>query len=158
MKFSGYDFVMVAAPLWATLGVFYKGLIVNYRMEPLSIVFYRAMIASLVLFIILGIFRRNERCVKKWDWRLFILLGFLGVTALFYIYIIAISATGMGVATVLLNTAPIWVMIFSALYFHEHFGLWKGISLILAFIGTALIGKIHSIVWRATAAAAAIPL
>ena len=130
-------------------------------MEPLSIVFYRAMIASLVLFIILGIFRRNELCVKKWDWRLFILLGFLGVTALFYRYIryiIAIGATGMGVATVLLNTAPIWVMIFSALYFHEHFGLWKGISLVLAVIGTALIGKIHSIVWRATAAAAAIPL
>jgi predicted membrane channel-forming protein YqfA (hemolysin III family) len=65
MKFSGYGFVMIAAPLWATLGVFYKGLIVNYRMEPLSIVFYRAMIASLVLFIFLGIFRRNELCVKN---------------------------------------------------------------------------------------------
>ena len=85
MKFSGYSFVLIAAALWATLGVFYKGLIANYRMAPLSIVFYRAMIAALVLFIVIAIWQRNDLRLNKRDRGFFILFGFLGVTAFFYI-------------------------------------------------------------------------
>jgi drug/metabolite transporter, DME family len=140
--------VLIAAALWVTLGVFYKGLIANYQMAPLSIVFYRAMIAALVLYIILGVWRRNELCLKKQDWGFFILFGFLGVTTFFYVYIITINVTGMGMAAVLLYTAPIWVMIFSALFLHEHFDWWKGISLLLAVLGTALVGKIYDLVRR----------
>ena len=145
MKLSGYSFILIAAALWATLGVFYKGLIANHQLAPLVIVFYRAMIAALVLFIVLGIWRCNELRLKKQDWVFFILFGFFGVTAFFYIYIYAIAITGMGVAAVLLYTAPIWVMIFSTVFLHEPFGWWKGIALLLAVMGTALVGKIYDL-------------
>ena len=51
----------------------------------------------------------------------------------------------MGVAAVLLYSAPIWVMTFSILFLHEQFGWWKGIALLLAVLGTALVGKIYDL-------------
>lgn len=85
MKLSGYGCVLLAAALWATLGVFYKGLSANFQMGSLAIVFYRALIAALVLFIALGIWRGNELHLRKHDWVFFILFGLVGVAAFFYI-------------------------------------------------------------------------
>ena len=146
MKLSGYGYILIAAALWATLGLFYKGLITAFQFSPLAIVFYRALIAALILFFILGIWRRSDLHLGKGDRLFFIVFGLFGVAAFFYIYIYAIALVGMGVAAVLLYTAPIWVTIFSVVIYHEHFDLRKGSALLLATVGAALVGKVYYLI------------
>lgn len=144
MRLSGYSFILIAATLWATLGVFYQGLIANYQISPLTIVFSRSLIAALVLFIAIGITNRKQLQLKKHDWLFFICFGLIGVTAFFYIYIYAITLNGIGVAAVMLYTAPIWVTLYSVLIFHERIELRLGIALLLAVTGVALVSQIYS--------------
>ena len=140
---SGYVFILTAAALWATLGLFYKSLISVFQLSPVIIVFFRALIAAVVLFIILGIWQRKDLRLNKRDRLFFILFGLCGVAAFFYIYIYAIKLAGMGVAAVLLYTAPIWVTLFSTFYYHEQLDMRKGVALLLATVGAALVGKVY---------------
>ena len=49
-KFTGYLFILLAATLWGTLGVFYKFIASSYLLSSLEIVFWRAFFASLFTF------------------------------------------------------------------------------------------------------------
>ena len=143
--FKGYVLVIVAALLWATMGLFYKGLMVTYALPALTIVFWRAAIAAVALFLALLAWRRSSLRVQKRDWLLFLGFGAIGVAAFYAIYIHAISLSGMGVAAVLMYTAPIWVTLFSALFLGERLTGSKAVALFLALTGCALVGKLTDI-------------
>lgn len=140
---AGYLLVLVAAGFWATLGLFYKTLMGAYGFSPLAVVFWRCGIASLALFLALA--RRGERTlrVSGRDWPFFLLFGLIGVAAFFYVYIYSISLAGMGVAAVLMYTAPAWVALFSAAFLGERMNRRKACALALAVAGAALVGKVY---------------
>ena len=52
-RLRGYGLALVAAALWATLGLFY-GRLAAYGLSRLTIVFYRAALTATMLFIVLG--------------------------------------------------------------------------------------------------------
>jgi drug/metabolite transporter (DMT)-like permease len=74
----------------------------------------------------------------------FLCFGLIGVNGFFYIYIYAITLNGIGVAAVLLYTAPIWVTLYSVFFFHERIELRLSIALLLAVAGVALVSQIYS--------------
>jgi len=140
IKGNGYTLVLTAASLWATLGLFYKSLVLWYGMSLIGIVFWRAFIASLTLFITLMITSRRSLKISGKDVWVFISLGTVGIAGFFAIYIYAIDQIGMGIAAVLLYTAPFWVAIFSVLILKERLTIFKTASLFLTITGMILVG------------------
>jgi drug/metabolite transporter, DME family len=141
----GYFLVMAAAAFWATLGIFYKTLINDHQLTPLTIVFWRASIAAVALFLFLGFRKKGGLVVKKRDVLFFLAFGLIGVAAFFIVYINAISLVGMGVAAVLMYTAPIWVTLLSALFMRESIDRRKWIALFLAVAGSGLVGRVYDL-------------
>ncbi|MBN1921150.1 MAG: EamA family transporter [Anaerolineae bacterium] len=141
----GYTPVIVAAMLWATMGLFYKGLMATYALPALTIVFWRAAIAAIALFVALLPRHRSDLRLPKRDWLLFLGFSAIGVAAFYAIYIHAISLIGMGAAAVLMYTAPVWVTLFSAVFLGEKLTGRKALALLLALAGCALVGKLYDI-------------
>ena len=143
-QLRGYVLVMIAACLWAMLGLFYRVLSEDYGLAKGVIVTYRAGISAVVLFVMLGIFKPRLLRVRRQDWLYFGLFGSVGVAAFFLCYIQATTTGPLAVAAVLLYTAPIWITLWSALRQGEVLTPRKLIALTLAFAGCALVANIFN--------------
>ena len=143
-RLRGYGLALVAAVLWATLGLFYHRL-EAHGLPRLTIAFFRAAVAALILFPVLKWRQPSWLRLKRRDWLLFVALGLLGVAAFFVVYIYAIALTGMGVAAVLMYTAPAWVTLISATFFRERLSGLKAGALLLACAGCALVGRVYDL-------------
>ena len=143
-RLRGHGLALVAAALWATLGLFYQGL-EAYGLSRLTIVFYRAALTAAVLFIAKYRRRSSWLRVARRDWLLFLLFGLIGVALFFVIYIDAIARIGMGMAAVLMYTAPAWVTLLSTIFFKERLGWLKVIAVLLAVGGCALVGQVYNL-------------
>jgi drug/metabolite transporter (DMT)-like permease len=135
---------LVAAALWATLGLFYRGL-ETYGLSRLTIVFYRAALTAVILFVVLSWRRRDWLRVERRDWFLFLVFGLVGVAAFYVVYIDAIARIGMGMAAVLMYTAPAWVTLLSGLFFKEQLGGLRISAVLLACGGCALVGQVYDL-------------
>lgn len=140
----GYGLALVAACLWATLGLFYRGL-EAYGLSRPAIVFCRAGIAALALFVAIAWRRRAWLKLERRDWPLFLAFGLLGVAAFYIIYIYAIALLGMGMAAALMYTAPAWVTVFSIVLLWERPSLLKGAAVLMTCIGCALVGQAYDL-------------
>jgi DME family drug/metabolite transporter len=143
-RLRGYGLALVAAGLWATLGLIYHRL-QAYGLSRLTIAFFRAAVSALILFPILTWRRPAWLKLERRDWPLFVALGLFGVAAFFVVYIHAIALTGMGVAAVLMYTAPAWVALISAIFLGERLGALKIAVLLLACAGCALVGRVYDL-------------
>jgi len=143
-RLRGYGLALVAASLWATLGLFYTAL-ESGGFSRMTIVFYRAAVAAVTLFIFLAWKRRDDLRLARRDWPLFLAFGLIGVAAFYAVYIQAIARIGMGVASVLMYTAPAWVTILSAFLFHDPLNGPIILAVALAFGGCVLIGRVYDL-------------
>ncbi|GAC1637936.1 MAG: EamA family transporter [Herpetosiphon sp.] len=134
----GYGLVVVAAALWATLGLFYRVLIERYGLSQQAVVAYRAGIAAVALLAILLI-RKQIPIVQRRDWPFFIFFGGVGVAAFYLFYVAAIATGSVAQAAVLLYTAPFWIMAWSKVYGHEPIGRLRLGAAVLAFGGCVLV-------------------
>jgi len=138
-RLRGYGLVLLAATLWATIGLFYRYLEAQ-GLPRLTIAFYRAAVSAVLLFAVLAWRDRRSLRIHRRDWVLFLAFGLFGVAAFYIIYVYAIALAGMGVAAILMYTAPAWVAVFGALCLGEPPTRVKVIALLLAVGGCALIG------------------
>jgi DME family drug/metabolite transporter len=141
----GYGLVALGAALWGCLGLFYQVVIGQYGLTSLEAVFWRALIATLILAVWLAWREPRALRVKGTDLGLMFLLGAIGVAATFWIYAYAIRAVGMGVAAVLQYIAPAWVALFSVLFWGERVTRPRVLALALALTGVALVGRIYDL-------------
>lgn len=140
----GYALALLAAVLWATIGLFYS-VLAEQGVPLITIVFFRAAIAAITVFLfLLGRERRWPRLERR-DWILFLAFGLLGVAAFYVSYIHAISLNGVGVAAVLMYTAPAWVTLIGTLFMGERLSWTKAGALLLAFGGCVLVGRVHDL-------------
>jgi drug/metabolite transporter (DMT)-like permease len=141
----GYGLVALGAILWGCLGLFYQVVIGQYGLTSLEAVFWRALIATLILTVWLAWRDPQSLRVKRGDLALMFLLGAIGVAATFWIYAYAIRAVGMGVAAVLQYVAPAWVTLFSVLFWGERVSASRLVALFLALTGVALVGRMYDL-------------
>ena len=142
-QFTGYLFVLLAATLWGTLGVFYKFLASSFLLSSLEIVFWRALFASLFTFFLIVEWRRQDLTFPRQNISLFIAIGVIGIAAFYIVYIYAITTTGMGEASVLLYSAVLWVMLFGFVFQGDRINRVKLLALILTLTGIVLIGQVY---------------
>jgi DME family drug/metabolite transporter len=140
---SGTIFVVLAAALWATLGLFYRHLIGDYGLAPLTIAFYRAAVGCACLLAGLLALRPALLRVRAGDLAFFAAMG-LGPIALFYVvYIYAIDLAGVATAAVLLYTAPAIVTVASWRLYGESLTPRKMAALSVTFAGCLLVARAY---------------
>ncbi len=145
-RVRGYLMVLVAATLWASLGVFYKFLINDYGLRPLTAAILRGSVGGVLLLAALVVLRADLR-VPRQDWPTFLAYGVIGVALFFVCYVNAIHLAGVAVAAVLMYTSPVWVAVISWHWLGERLGRRGVAALGCALVGAALVARIYN--WEA---------
>lgn len=134
--FAGYALIALAAVLWSTLGP-----VGRYALErgiaPLEVSFWRALFGA-ALFGAHALATGGGRIARR-DAPAIVAFALLGVTFLFGAYFRTVQLGGAALASVLLYTAPVWVVIASALVLREPITPAKALALGLTLAGVALV-------------------
>lgn len=109
------------------------------RLWPFEITFVRVSISLLATAIPVVLFARELLYVRLRDLWCFLGTGVVSVLLFSVCYFKGLELTSLAVATVLLYTAPLFVVLLSALIFHDPITKKKMAALALAFVGYALV-------------------
>lgn len=141
--FKGYFFVILGATLLGSIGILGR-LIYQYEPDPIKVVTYRGIIASIFLFGSLALFNFKKLKIKISDIPFFAIYGFLSVTLTFILFFYAIKYTTVAVATILIYTYPAWVLVLSMFILDEKLDRNKIIALLLTFSGCMLVIQVYN--------------
>ena len=133
--------VMAAGCMWGCMGLLVRSLNAA-GFASMDIAFARTIVSAIVLLIGLLIFDRQALRIRLKDIWCFIGTGGLSIAFFNFCYFKTIAMTSLSVAAVLLYTAPTFVMLMSALLFHEKMTKRKVVALFCAFIGCAFVSGI----------------
>ena len=134
-----YILVMIAGISWGLIGVFTKVIDVLGFTE-MQMLFVKGVLATAVLLLITSVKDKSQLKLKNWkDIRYFIGTGIISFSFFSWAYMKAVNLTSLGVAAVLLYTAPTFVMLFSIFLFGEKMTKTKGIVLAMTFVGCILV-------------------
>jgi drug/metabolite transporter (DMT)-like permease len=99
------------------------------------------------IVIVLGVLvvLRIELRPRRWGWLLS--RGVFGGTAAL-LYFVCIAKIGVGMATLLNYTAPVWSMVFAWLFLRERPGRHAAVALCMTVTGVALVTGVGSHLWR----------
>ncbi len=131
-------YIIGAAILWGCIALFYDGLTrVGYSSS--QVVCLRVVSAAILLAIYIGLKDPSLFRIRLRDIWMFIGTGVISLAFFNYCYFRAMDCLSHAVAAVLLYTAPIFVMLMSAVFFRESITVVKIISLALALVGCLLV-------------------
>lgn len=131
-------YIIVAGILWGLIGIFTR-LMSSYTFNSVQITFSRMGIATLVFAFYLLIFDRDKFKIDFRDLWMFLGTGlfsiFLHNITMFY----AVINGEASIASVLINTSPIFIMLASALLFKEKITKRKIVALCMTFSGCVCV-------------------
>ena len=107
--------------------------------SPASIVFLRAAFASVALALLALALRVSLRMPLR-DLLIAAAIGQLGISLFQLMLNSAIELTSVGVASTVVNTAPLLSLVLSALILRESVPLWRWLGMGISFIGIYLLG------------------
>ncbi len=139
---SGYLLVLLAASLWATLGVIYNYLAGAYGLPSLAVAGLRAGLGGLILLAGLLALRPSWLRLNRQALRVVLLYGVFGIALFYATYINAILSVGVAVAAVLLYTAPAWVAMIAWRFLGERLTRTHLVALLLTLAGSALVAQV----------------
>lgn len=136
--FTGYAFIIAAASCWGFIGIF-SSIAFSEGVPPMEVAFWRALFA----WGLFGTqaFLRKETHLEIRDIPLLTLFGLLGISLFYISYLYAIRSGGAALASVLLYTAPAWVVACSLLVYKEQITAHKVLAIILVIGGVFLISS-----------------
>ena len=135
---KAYLYIFIAASCWGFIGIF-SSLAFSFKIEPMEVAFWRAVIAW-ACFAIYAVIKKETKIDIK-DTPLLLLFGIFGVTVFYISYQYAVKEGGAAFASVLLYTAPAWVIFFSLFIYKEKLTKIKLGTLFLVIFGVILISK-----------------
>ncbi|MEN3011140.1 MAG: EamA family transporter [Candidatus Bipolaricaulaceae bacterium] len=134
----GHLALLGAAALWGLIGPVSR-LAFREGLAPLEVAFFRAALAW-PLFLAHALWQKRVR-VRARDLLFFVPFGFVGITAFYGAYQLAIRFGGAALAAVLLYTAPIWVALLAPWLLGERLTPRTALATALAFLGVALVSN-----------------
>jgi drug/metabolite transporter (DMT)-like permease len=105
---------------------------------PVSIAFWRTLIASFVL-VPLAIFQRDDKFSKARGHLLALFASALFLTLHFTSWIASVNLTTVAASVLLVTSTPVWVGLVSALFLRERFGARGWIGVAAAVCGAAIV-------------------
>lgn len=140
---AGYGFILGAASMWGTIGIFFTILHFEFGMSALSIGFLRAGFALLFLVIVLMLFKRDALRLPRHLFIPYLLFGLFGVAFFYVLNTQAVILTNVATASVLLYTAPVYVTLIAWRLWGEPL-TWRKIGAVAAaFLGCALVARAY---------------
>lgn len=133
-----YVLIMAAAALWGCIGVFFR-ILTGAGLTPMQSVALRVILAAVIYTLYLLITDRQALKIRLKDIYYFIGTGIVSLVFFNWCYFSTIAASSMSVAAVLLYTAPIFVMMMSAVLFREKINGKKLLALFMTFSGCLLV-------------------
>ncbi len=131
-------FIIAAGSLWGLMGVFVKWFD-TFGVSAMPMTFLRAFVTAIAMMVFMLIRHREKLKIKLRDLWMFIGTGLCSIVFFNYCYFQTIMVTSLSVAAILLYTAPIFVMLISAVLFGERLTASKLTALALAFGGCVLV-------------------
>ncbi len=132
-----YLFILLAALLWALIGVFTAGILAT-GVGAMEIAFWRALLGG-ALFVAHGLLAGHLRLHRRRDAGVFVVFGIVGVALFFSAYNLAIDAGGISLAVVLLYTAPAFVVVLARIFLNETLSAEKILAVVLVIAGVSLV-------------------
>jgi len=141
MKHTASAAVVLAAALWGLMGLFVRRF-TSAGLGSLETTQLRVTVGLVLVGLYLLLFHREKLRIRLRDLWCFLGTGVVSLLFFSYCYFRTMTLTSLAVAGVLLYTAPIFVMLLSALLFRERITLRKGAALAMAVAGCALVSGV----------------
>lgn len=141
MKVFAVLSIILAGIFWGVIGIFVRGL-TDLGFSSMEIVALRSFASLLVMSLYLVLFKRDRFRFHLKDWWCFAGTGIVSILFFNLCYFTAINLTTLATASILLYTAPVFVMFFSLILFREKLTVLKCVSAVIAFLGCALVSGI----------------
>ncbi len=142
-SWRGYAFILGAATMWGSIGIFFTILHFNFGMSAITIGFLRAGFAALGLMIGLALWKRDALVLSRELVIIYALFGLFGVAFFYVLNTEAVILTNVPTASVLLYTAPVFVTIVAWRLWQEPLTPRKIFAVLAAFIGCALVARAY---------------
>lgn len=139
-KKLSFAFIVLAGMCWGTSPIFVHYLS-PYGFTSQQMTAVRGTVSFVCMFIYVAIANRSLFKTKLKDIFLYIVIG-ASLFGTAFCYYSAMQMTSTSTAVVLMYTAPIYVMLFSVLFFGEKFSKGKLIALIFMLVGCCLVSGI----------------
>ena len=130
--------ILAAAAGWGIIGVFSRPLS-DAGLNAVQITFVRSVIVALGMALYLLLTDRKQFQIHWKDIWMFLGTGLLSIVFFNICYFLTIERATLAAASILLYTAPCFVMLMSAVFFHEKVTVQKLAALVLAFAGCVLV-------------------
>ncbi len=136
----GYVFIVLAASLWGSIGLFLRVLHDQHGLSETALAFLRPAVAGALLLPALALIQPRALKLPRRSLPLFILFG-LNATAYNLFYVQAIVQIGVTTAAILLYTAPAIVTLIAWRLWGEPIHARKLIAIALAFAGCFFVAR-----------------
>lgn len=130
--------ILIAGFGWGIIGVFSRPLSAA-GLSAVQITCVRSVIVAVGMAVILFVKDRSLLRIQLKDLWMFLGTGLLSIVFFNICYFLTIERATLAAASILLYTAPCFVLLMSAIFFREKITAQKTIALILAFAGCALV-------------------
>lgn len=137
-SFRAPAFVLMAGILWGSMGLFVRQLNAA-GLYAIDVVQIRYLLATLFVGFYLLVFHRGKFKIRLRDLWCFLGTGICSLLFFSWCYFTGMSVTTLSVMSVLLYTAPAFVMLMSSLLFHEQLTVRKLLALVLSVGGCVLV-------------------
>ena len=141
MKRFAYLLPLIAGACWGCTGIFVRTLD-DAGLDNITITFSRVGVMFLMLLLATVVYDRNLLRVKRRDLLLLAVIGVDGLVLMNICYNISITSLSMSLASILLCTAPVFVIIFGSVLYGEKITLLRVACMIGALIGCVLLSGI----------------
>ena len=136
-----YILPLIAGTCWGCTGIFVRTLD-DAGFDNITITFSRVVVMVLILLIATRVYDKRLFRVKKRDLPLLAVIGINGFVLMNICYNISITTLSMSLASILLCTAPVFVIIFGRILFGEKITLLRVACMIGALVGCVLLSGI----------------
>ena len=135
--------ILLAGSLWGLIGLFNRNLTAG-GLSATSIVVVRNIGGLIVLGLVLLVLDRSVFKIKLCHLPYFFGTGVVSILLFTLCYFSAQQMCSLAVAAILLYTAPAFVVVLSAILFHDKLTKGKLAALLLAFLGCTFVSGIWS--------------
>ena len=140
-KYISYLYVIFSAVCWGCIG-FSNRLLTSVGLELGNRVFIRNFGTLLVFTVVFGLFHRQVFRIQLKHLPIFLCSGLISILALSLVYFQCQTMCSLSVAAVLLDLAPSFVVLFSALLWKTPLTARKLIALVVSLLGCIMVSGV----------------
>ncbi|MGB9676678.1 MAG: DMT family transporter [Candidatus Bathyarchaeales archaeon] len=138
--------IAAASIIWGTMGIFGK-MAFSYGVHPVTLTALRIAISSTTALFLIALFKRKLLKIRRQHLPQLIVFGVFAVALQRVAYFYTVDLTTATMAAIMFYTYPIFVTIYTAIFWKEKVTPLTIIAIILAFFGVALVVKAYETLW-----------